>query len=87
MVKSIVTLFFYPKNTDSYKRIDDIQTIFYFEYKDGVEILEFPVFRMLNNYANKNVSPTFSVEGVVGEAPQLHRALDEAFKYKQNPKL
>jgi hypothetical protein len=76
---------FYPKNTDSYKRIDDIQTIFYFEYKDGVEILEFPVFRMLNNYANKNVSPSFSVEGVVGEAPHLHRSLDEAFKHKQNP--
>jgi len=76
---------FYPKNTDVYKRIDDIQTIFYFEYKDGVEILEFPVFQMLNNYANKNVSPSFSVQGVVGDAPHLHKALDEAFKYKANP--
>ena len=76
---------FYPKNTDSYKRVDDIQTIFYFEYKDGVEILEFPVFRMSNNYVNKNVSPTFSVEGVVGDAPHLHKALDKAFKHKANP--
>jgi len=76
---------FYPKNTDSYKRVDDIQTIFYFEYKDGVEILEFPVFRMSNNYINKNVSPTFSVEGVVGDSPHLHKALDAAFKHKQNP--
>jgi len=69
----------------TYKMADDIQAIFTFEFKDGIEIHEFPVFIMEEGYVNKNVSPTFSVEGVVGESPHLHRALDDAFKYKQNP--
>ena len=69
----------------TYKMADDIQAIFTFEFKDGIEIHHFPVFKMEEGYVNNNVSPTFSIEGVVGESPHLHKALDEAFKYKQNP--
>ncbi len=68
-----------------YKTADDIQTIITFTFKDGVEVVELPVFKMQDDYVNKNVSPSFSVEGVVGDSPYLHKALDEAFKYKQNP--
>jgi hypothetical protein len=67
-----------------YKTAEDIHAIFTFTFKDGVEVKEFPVFKMEDNFVNKNVSPSFSVEGVVGESPYLHKALDEAFKYKAN---
>jgi hypothetical protein len=67
-----------------YKTAEDIHAIFTFTFKDGVEVKEFPVFSMEDDFVNKNVSPSFSVEGVVGESPYLHKALDEAFKYKAN---
>ena len=75
----------YAEEGSKYKVADDVNAIFTFTFKDGVEILEFPVFKMEDDFVNKNVSPSFSVEGVVGESPHLHRALDEAFKYKANP--
>jgi hypothetical protein len=75
----------FAEEESPYKVADDIHAIFTFTFKDGVEIHEFPVFKMGNNFVNKNVSPTFSIEGVVGESPYLHKALDEAFKYKANP--
>lgn len=68
-----------------YKVADDVRTVFTFTFKNGVEVVDFPVFKMENDFVNKNVSPSFAVEGVVGEAPHLHKALDEAFKYKANP--
>jgi hypothetical protein len=68
-----------------YQTTEDIHAIFTFTFKDGVEVKEFPVFKMEDNFVNKNVSPSFSVEGVVGDSPHLHKALDEAFKYKANP--
>ncbi|NIM25559.1 MAG: hypothetical protein GTN35_05205 [Nitrososphaeria archaeon] len=68
-----------------YSVADNIHAISTFTFKDGVEVVEFPVFIMEDDYIQKNVSPSFSVEGVVGESPYLHKALDEAFKYKQNP--
>ena len=64
---------------------DDIRAIFTFTFKDGVETVELPVFQMNDDFVDKNVSPSFSVQGVVGDSPHLHKALDEAFKYKANP--
>ena len=76
----------FAEGETKYKMADDVQAIFTFEFKDGLEVTEFPVFKMSEGYVNKNVSPSFSVEGVVGQStPYLHKALDEAFKYKQNP--
>jgi hypothetical protein len=75
----------FAEDETTYKMADDIYANFTFTFKDGVEFHEFPVFKMGDNYVNKNVSPSFSVEGVVGESPHLHKALDDAFKYKANP--
>ncbi|MCA9811856.1 MAG: hypothetical protein KC483_03220 [Nitrosarchaeum sp.] len=76
---------FAEETDDGYKMADDIKAIFTFKFKDGIEIHEFPVFNMDTDYIANSGSPSFSVEGVVGNAPHLHKALDEAFKYKQNP--
>ncbi len=76
----------FAEGETKYKMADDVQAIFTFEFRDGVEVIEFPVFKMAEGYVNKNISPSFSVEGVVGpSSPHLHKALDDAFKYKQNP--
>ena len=63
---------------------DDIKAIFTFTFKDGIEVHEFPVFNMDNDFVENFGSSSFSVEGVVGSSPHLHKALDEAFKYKQS---
>jgi hypothetical protein len=76
----------FAEESSGYKMADDIRAVFTFTFKDGVEIHEFPVFNMEDDYvADINISPSFSVQGVVGNAPLLHRALDESFKYKANP--
>ncbi len=74
----------FAEESSGYKMADDISAVFTFTFKDGVEIHEFPVFNMEDDFVENNGSPSFSVEGVVGDAPHLHKALDEAFKYKQN---
>jgi len=68
-----------------FKFADDIRTVVTFTFKDGVEVVEFPVVNMVDDYIDKNSSPSFIVEGVVGPYPHLHKALDESFKYKANP--
>ena len=73
------------EETTALKFADDIHTVVTFTFKDGVEVIEFPIVNMEEDYINKNSSPSFTVEGVVGPFPYLHRALDEAFKYKANP--
>ena len=74
----------FAEESSGYKMADDISAIFTFTFKDGVEIHEFPVFNMEDDFVANFGSPSFSVEGVVEDAPHLHKALDEAFKYKQN---
>ncbi len=75
----------FAEDESALKLADNIHTVLTFTFKDGVEVIEFPIFNMGDDYIDKNVSPSFSVEGVVGPYPYLHRALDEAFKYKANP--
>ena len=75
----------FAEDSPTLKFADDIHTIVTFTFKDGVEVIEFPIVIMGEDYVDKNSSPSFSVEGVVGPNPYLHRALDEAFKYKANP--
>jgi hypothetical protein len=74
----------FAEESSEYKMSDDIHAIFTFTFKDGVEIHEFPVFNMEDDFVENIGSPSFSVQGVVGDGPHLHKALDEAFKYKQN---
>ena len=75
----------FAEDAPTLKLANDIQTVLTFTFKDGVEVVNFPIFNMDDDYIDKNTSPGFTVEGVVGPYPHLHRALDEAFKYKANP--
>ena len=72
------------EQTTTYKMANDIKPVLTFTFKDGIEIHEFPVFVMEDDFVENTGSPSFSVQGVVGEAPHLHRALDQAFKHKQS---
>jgi len=75
----------FAEDAPTLKLADDIQTELTFTFKDGVEVVHFPIFNMDDDYIDKNTSPGFTVEGVVGPYPHLHKALDEAFIYKANP--
>ena len=89
---SVVTLFAvttvtgmnnaYGEEGTEYKMADDVEAVFTFNFRDGVEVHKFPVFNMGENFVdNKGVS--FEIQGVVTQAPHLHKAVDEAFKYRQ----
>lgn len=69
-----------------YKMADGIYGVFTFTFEDGVETHLFPVFDMGYDLVENRDLLGFSVEGVVGDAPHLHKALDEAFRHKQNPR-
>ena len=66
---------------NGYRVVGDTEPVLTFSFRDGVETLEFPVFTMDENFVT-NSGVSFSVEGVVGESPLLHKALDEAYKYR-----
>ena len=71
---------FAEENTE-YNMIGDITPVLTFTFKDGIETYEFPVFKMGENFAD-NSGTSFSVEGTVTNSPLLHKALDEAYKYR-----
>lgn len=64
-----------------YKMAEDVKATLTFTFVDGVEIHEFPVFSMSSDFVS-NDGTFFVVKGVVGNAPHLHQALDDAFKYR-----
>ncbi|MGV7225573.1 MAG: hypothetical protein ACQ9CV_01450 [Nitrosopumilus sp.] len=64
-----------------YKMVGDVQPVLTFEFRDGTETYEFPVFEMGENFA-ENSGVSFSVEGTVTNSPLLHAAMDEAYKYR-----
>ncbi|NNM02846.1 MAG: hypothetical protein HKP26_04680, partial [Nitrosopumilus sp.] len=64
-----------------YKIVGDVQPVLTFTFRDGVETYEFPVFEMGESFSD-NSGTTFSVEGTVTDAPLLHKAMDEAYKYR-----
>ncbi|ABX12374.1 hypothetical protein [Nitrosopumilus maritimus] len=64
-----------------YKMVGDVVPVLTFTFRDGVEIHSFPSFDMGENIvADSGVS--FSVQGTVTDAPLLHAAMDEAYKYR-----
>ena len=65
----------------SYVFSEGITTSLTFTFTDGVETIHFPVFTMTSDVV-ANSENTFRVEGIVGNYPHLHKALDEAFKYR-----
>lgn len=64
-----------------YKMVGDIAPVLTFMFKDGVEVHEFPVFDMGEDFTS-NSGTSFSVQGTVTKSPLLHKALDEAYKYR-----
>ena len=71
----------HAEESEGYKRVGDISPVLTFTFRDGVETYEFPVFEMGENFAD-NSGVSFSVEGTVTESPLLHKAMDEAYKYR-----
>jgi hypothetical protein len=70
----------YAEGND-YKMAENVQANFTFTFRDGVEVYQFPVFKMTSDFVS-NDGTTFEVEGIIGNSPYLHQALDEAYKYR-----
>ncbi|MCV0401841.1 MAG: hypothetical protein K5777_07695 [Nitrosopumilus sp.] len=73
----------YAEENQGYKMIGDITPVLTFTFRDGVETYKFPVFEMGENFAD-NSGTSFSVEGTVVNSPLLHKAMDEAYKYRSS---
>ena len=71
----------FAEENREYKMIGDVTPVLTFTFRDGIEIYEFPVFEMNENFAD-NSGVSFSVEGSVTNSPLLHEAMDEAYKYR-----
>ena len=71
----------YAEESKGYKMIGDVQPVLTFMFRDGVETYEFPVFEMGESFSD-NSGISFSVEGTVTDSPLLHKAMDEAYKYR-----
>ena len=80
-VASITNFEVFAEEQTEYNIAEDVKAILTFTFRDGVETHEFPVFSMTTDYIS-NEGTFFEVKGVVGTAPHLHKALDEAFKYR-----
>ena len=66
---------------DGYLQAEDVSTNLTFTFRDGIETHEFPVFKTTADFA-ENKGTSFQVQGIVADTPHLHKALDEAFKYR-----
>ena len=71
----------YAEESSQYKMVGDVSPVLTFTFRDGIETYEFPVFKMGENLIS-NSGVTFSVEGTVTNSPLLHKAIDDAFKYR-----
>jgi hypothetical protein len=71
----------FAEEDEEYKMAENVQANFTFTFRDGVEIHQFPVFKMTSDFVS-NRGTTFEIEGIIGKSPYLHKALDEAYKYR-----
>jgi hypothetical protein len=71
----------HAEESREYKMIGDITPVLTFTFRDGIETHTFPMFEMGENFAG-NSGTSFSVEGTVANSPLLHKAMDEAYKYR-----
>ena len=58
----------YAEESTGYKMVGDITPVLTFQFRDGTETYEFPVFTMNENFAD-NSGVSFSVEGTVSKSP------------------
>lgn len=54
-----------------------------FHFRDGIETVSFPVFSTTSDIVSDS-GTSFSVEGVIGNNPHLHKALDQAFQHRMS---
>ncbi len=71
----------FAEESNGYKMIGDVTPVLTFTFRDGIETYSFPVFNMNENLIS-NSGVSFSVEGSVTKSPLLHKAMDEAYKYR-----
>ena len=78
---SLGTSNIFAEEERKYKMVGDVSPVLTFTFRDGIETYEFPVFKMGENFVS-NSGVTFSVEGTVVNSPLLHKAMDDAYKYR-----
>ena len=71
----------YAEEHVEYTMIGDVTPVLTFQFREGTETHEFPVFKMGENFAD-NSGVSFSVEGTVTHSPLLHKAMDESYVYR-----
>lgn len=52
-----------------------------FKFRNGIETVNFPVFSTTSDIV-ENIGTSFEIEGVIGNNPHLHKALDDAYEYR-----
>jgi len=76
--EAIDIVYNYPKI--SYKYAEDVRTFVTFQYDNGIERIEFPVFEITNGFGERDGAPEFKVEGILGSYPLLNDAIDKSRK-------
>ena len=67
--------------TAEYDFVAGIHNEVTFKFRNGIETVNFPVFSTTSDLV-ENVGTSFVVEGVIGNSPHLHKALDDAYTYR-----
>ena len=70
---------FAEEEDTGYKMVENVKSVMTFTFRDGVEIHEFPYYSMTTDLIS-NTGLTFQVQGVIGDSPYLHKAIDELYK-------
>ena len=68
---------------DEYDFVAGIHNEVTFHFRDGVETVTFPVFSTTSDLIS-NIGSSFELEGVIGDNPHLHQALDEAYYHRMS---
>ena len=68
-------------HAEEYNFVAGIHNEVTFHFRDGIETVNFPVFSTTSDIVS-NIGTSFEVEGVIGNNPHLHKALDEAYVYR-----
>lgn len=72
-----------PVHAEEYDFVAGIHNEVTFHFRNGIETVNFPVFSTTSDIVS-NIGSSFEVEGVVGNNPYLHKALDEAYLYRMS---
>jgi len=70
-------------HAEEYDFVAGIHNEVTFHFRNGIETVNFPVFSTTSDIVS-NIGSSFEVEGVVGNNPHLHKALDEAYFYRMS---